>query len=71
MARSWKAISSPFRRDPARLVTRCRSRTVAKGNSNTLAVRRWSQCVARKPKKASNSASTRRSEDTPFGYLAP
>jgi hypothetical protein len=38
-------MSSPFWREPGRLVTRWRRRTVAKGDSITLPVRRRSQCL--------------------------
>ena len=46
--RSLKAISSPFVREPAPFVTRCRSRTVANGDSITFDVRRCFQCSAGK-----------------------
>ena len=67
---SLNAMSNPFTREPAPLVTRCRSRTVAKGDSITLVVRRCCQCSAGKSKKVSRSASHRRSEATAFGYFA-
>jgi len=63
-------MSRPFWRDPAPSVTRWRNRTVAKGDSITLPVRRWSQCSAGKSKKASSSVSSRRSDAAAFGYLA-
>lgn len=42
-ARSWKAIRRPSFREPAPLVARWRRRTVAKDDSITFPVRRWSQ----------------------------
>ena len=68
--RVWQERQS-LRTDGAPFVTRWRRRTVAKGDSMTFVVRRCTQCSAGKSKKASNSASSRRSEATAFGYLAP
>src|SRR5437016_5318694 len=45
-ASSVNAILSAFVREPAPVVTRCRHRTVAKGDSMMLVVRRWRQCCA-------------------------
>ena len=44
MSSSLYAISRPFVREPAPLVTRCRNRTVANGDSITFVVRRCVQC---------------------------
>ena len=41
-----KAIATPAAREPGPLVTRCRSRTVAKVDSMGFVVRRCSQCSA-------------------------
>jgi hypothetical protein len=41
---SLNAIAIPAAREPGPLVTRCRSRTVAKVDSIGLVVRRWIQC---------------------------
>ena len=51
MSSSLYAISRPFVRDPAPLVTRCRNRTVANGDSITFVVRRCvgHQCSAWPP----------------------
>src|SRR3954464_4153232 len=43
---SLNAIATPAAREPGPLVTRCRSRTVAKVDSIGLVVRRWLQCSA-------------------------
>jgi hypothetical protein len=43
---SLNAIATPAAREPGPLVTRCRSRTVAKVDSIGLVVRRWTQCSA-------------------------
>ncbi len=53
------------------LVTRWRRRTVAKGDSITLAVRKWTQWSAGKSKKVSRRYASLRSEATAFGYFAP
>jgi hypothetical protein len=56
LARSLNAMSRPLWREPATpLVTRWRRRTVAKGDSITLAVRRWTQ---RHPRFAAQSPRT-------------
>jgi len=48
IASSLNAIISAFMREPAPLVTRCRRRTVANGDSMMLVVRRWRLCSAGK-----------------------
>jgi hypothetical protein len=53
MAKSLSAISSPFVREPAPFVTRCRRRTVANRDSTTLRCGDASQCPAVKSKNVS------------------
>jgi hypothetical protein len=48
MSSSLNAISNPLVLEPAPLVARSRKRTVAKGDSMTLVVRRCFQCSAGK-----------------------
>ena len=43
---SLNAIATPAALEPGPLVTRCRSRTVAKVDSIGFVVRRWIQCSA-------------------------
>jgi hypothetical protein len=43
---SLNAVATPAAREPGPLVTRCRSRTVAKVDSMGLVVLRWIQCGA-------------------------
>ena len=71
MSRSLYAIRSPFVRDPAPLVTRWRSRTVANGGSITFDVRRCFQCSAGKSKNVSSTSASFSSVVTAFGYFGP
>ena len=62
--------SSPLVREPAPFVTRCRSRTVANGDSIRFDVRRCRQCSAGKSKNASSASWSSTRQAVGFGYFA-
>ena len=62
--------SKPLVLEPAPLVARSRSHTVAKGGSMTLVVRRCFQCSAGKSKKVIRRSQLATSDSTALGYLA-
>jgi hypothetical protein len=64
MASSLKAMSNPLVRDPAPLVARSRSRTVANADSITLVVRKCFQCSAGKSKKVVRRSQCAASDST-------
>jgi hypothetical protein len=68
---SLNAIAVPAAREPGPLVTRCRSRTVAKVDSIGLVVRRWIQCSPGKSQKASSTSRSLVIFATALGHFAP
>jgi hypothetical protein len=71
ISRSLKAIIKALALEPAPLVTRCRSRTVANGDSIRFVDRMCCQCSAGKSKYVSSLSSSLCYDATAFGYLAP
>ena len=68
---SLKAIASPAALDPAPLVVRVRSRTVAKADSIALDVRRWIQWAVGQSKKVKSWSLSLVNVSTALGYLSP
>jgi hypothetical protein len=69
MSSNLNAISNPLVLEPAPLVARSRSRTVANGDSMTLVVRRCFQCSAGKSKKVTRRSQWAASELDRLGVL--
>ena len=67
---SLNAINRPFVREPVPFITRCRSRTVANGDSIRFDVRRCRQCSAKQSEKASRAPRSAARQTAAFGCFA-